>query len=79
MSRFILYGTSACHLCEIAEQMLEAASAADSRIEFAKIDISDSDSLFERYGVKIPVLRHEDGRELDWPFDELQLREFLGS
>ena len=71
--RYVLYGTSACHLCEIAEAMLEGQGAV-----FDKVDISTSDDLFERYGVRIPVLRRPDGRELGWPFSEAELAEFLG-
>jgi glutaredoxin len=68
----ILYGTSACHLCEIAAALLDAAD-----VRYREVDISDSDVLFERYGITIPVLRHEDGRELNWPFDENALADFL--
>lgn len=70
--RYTLYGTSACHLCEIAEAMLKRQGAA-----FDKVDISASDGLFERYGVRIPVLQHPDGRELGWPFTEAELSAFL--
>ena len=69
-----LYGTSACHLCEMAAAMLERAGA-----DFREVDISDSDALFERYGLIIPVLRTEHGRELNWPFTEAGLQAFLGS
>lgn len=68
-----LYGTSACHLCELAAGLLDKSSA-----EFEEIDISGSDALFERYGMIIPVLRREDGQELNWPFDQQALRGFLG-
>lgn len=67
-----LYGTSACHLCEIAEGMLEVAG-----VDFSKVDIADSDALFERYGLTIPVLQRDDGDELNWPFDDQLLAEFL--
>ena len=67
-----LYGTSACHLCEIAEEMLVGTGA-----NFTKVDIAESDDLFERYGVTIPVLRRGDGLELNWPFSEESLAEFL--
>jgi len=73
-ARYVLYGTSACHLCEIAEAMVEGQGAA-----FDKVDISTSDRLFERYGVRIPVLQHPDGRELGWPFSEADLAAFLAS
>ena len=78
MSQFTLYHTSACHLCEIAEQMLEAvAQESGLALALEKVDISDSDPLFERYGMRIPVLRRQDGRELDWPFDPAELPGFL--
>lgn len=67
-----LYGTSACHLCELAAGLLKAAA-----VEFEEVDISGSDALFARYGLSIPVLRREDGQELNWPFDEEALARFL--
>lgn len=79
VASFILYGTSACHLCEIAEEMIAAETERGSQPAVAKVDISDSDELVERYGTRIPVLRHPDGRELGWPFDRDRLRAFLGS
>ena len=57
---------------ELAEELLNRVGA-----EFSVVDISESDALFERYGVTIPVLRRENGRELNWPFDEAGLRAFL--
>ena len=69
-----LYGTSACHLCELAEDLLERSGA-----QFRTVDIADSDALFERYGLTIPVLRREDGAELNWPFSEDSLAAFLSS
>lgn len=70
--RSVLFGTSACHLCEVAEAMLDACGA-----DYDKVDISASDALFERYGLRIPVLRLADGRELNWPFSQEQLAQFL--
>jgi hypothetical protein len=64
-----LYGTSACHLCELAEEILEPLVAAGIASPFEKQDISDDDALFEAYGERIPVLRDCHGRELGWPFD----------
>jgi hypothetical protein len=77
VASFILYGTSACHLCEMAEEMIAAETQQGGHPAVAKVDISDSDELVERYGTRIPVLRHPDGRELGWPFDPAQLRAFL--
>ena len=72
-----LYGTSACHLCDQAEKMLLDLLAARPCWQYLKVDISESDRLFERYGLVIPVLALPDGRELRWPFGAGALAEFL--
>ncbi len=76
---FRLYGTSACHLCELAESMVTSQLATQGSIDFEEVDISESDELFERYGLRIPVLQHPEGRELNWPFTSGQLQAFLVS
>jgi hypothetical protein len=48
-------------------------------LEYDKLDIADSDALFERYGTVIPVLARGDGRELGWPFGAAELQEFISS
>ncbi len=74
----VLYSTSACHLCEQAEALLLPFAARG--LSIAVDDISESDALFDRYGIRIPVLRHlESGRELDWPFDAQALAELLST
>jgi len=79
MKLFTLYGTSACHLCELAMDLVQSqlSDYADSAVE--SVDISESDALFERYGLSIPVLRHPDARELFWPFDAQQVQQFMQS
>ena len=74
----ILYSTPACHLCDTAHALIEPYLQALA-IEVMEVDISESDDLFERYGVRIPVLQHPDGRELNWPFSQAQVRSFLAS
>lgn len=69
----VLYGTSCCHLCEQAEQMLHQAGVVAE-----PVDIAEDDDLLERYGVRIPVLRRGDsGAELGWPFDAASVIRFL--
>jgi hypothetical protein len=66
--RLVLYGTSACHLCEQALALLRSLPLSGWTLD--EVDISQSDTLFERYGLTIPVLCREDtGAELNWPFD----------
>ena len=77
MQTIILYATVGCHLCEQAEELLRYA-AMERELTWQLIDIADDPALVERYGIRIPVLRHMDGDdELGWPFELEQLQEFL--
>ena len=72
-----LLGTSACHLCEVAHELL-LATLNPEFFDVQIVDISDSDELVDAYGVLIPVLRRDaDGSELNWPFDVNALIDFL--
>jgi hypothetical protein len=77
---FLLYGTSACHLCDEAKALFLAVVPAEIAL-LQEVDISASDALVELYGVRIPVLSgltaSGEQRELGWPFDEVQLGEFV--
>ena len=74
----LLYSTPACHLCETAHALI-APHLAGHNLVLESIDISESDELVDRYGIRIPVLRFEDGQdELGWPFDDGALLTFIG-
>ncbi|QIL20002.1 glutaredoxin family protein [Thermomonas sp. HDW16] len=67
----ILYQRDTCHLCDLALEVLAQVRAP----EFESVFIDDDDTLEERYGVRVPVLRDDSrGIELDWPFDAAQLQ-----
>ena len=74
----ILYGTSACHLCEMAETLIQQQQKTHT-FNYIKCDISESDELFAHYGLSIPVLRGDDGAELGWPFSAGDLGVFLSN
>ena len=89
---FILYSTSACHLCDDAlvilndlhEQMSELAKEQNflrhgERIYTVNVvDIAESDSLIDVYGPRIPVLVFPSTREeLAWPFDIQAAYQFI--
>ncbi|WP_415905531.1 glutaredoxin family protein [Neptuniibacter sp. QD48_55] len=77
MRELELMGTVGCHLCDVAEQLI-ASSVDMQKYAIYQVDIADDDDLVERYGVKIPVLLDlESKEELEWPFDQSQLLEFL--
>ena len=83
----ILYSTSACHLCEQAEGLLQTLQGARPDLRWSTVDIADDDALFARYGYSIPVLKRAPranpegvaapARELAWPFDLQGLIDFL--
>ncbi|WP_228768471.1 glutaredoxin family protein [Shewanella sp. TC10] len=72
-SSLILYHTDGCHLCELAQSLVEQLD-----MSYEHIDICDDDLLAERYGISIPVLVMGD-KELFWPFDGEQLTDFIRS
>ena len=57
----------------------EALAEAGQAWEFKKVDISESEELFDRYGWTIPVLAKPGDDELRWPFDATALEAFLAS
>ena len=72
-----LFGTLGCHLCEVAESVL--TPFVDHGLLVELVDVAESQPLFERYGLVIPMLRRcDNGAELHWPFDAEQVVAFLG-
>ena len=70
-----LYSTLHCHLCELAHSLV---MLLPDNIEVTFIDIAENETLLTAYGIRIPVLQRQDTKkELDWPFSEADLREFL--
>lgn len=77
MTKLLLYTTLGCHLCEQAEELVTPLIAARGWI-LELVEISDSDELVERYGLRIPVLlRMDNQQELGWPFDQEMLESYL--
>jgi len=76
MPDLILYQRDYCHLCELAWEVLAQARIAD----FDSVWIEGDKLLENRYGLRVPVLRHtRSSMELDWPFSAEQVRELMAS
>jgi len=72
-----LMTTEGCHLCDHAIAILQSVLRPDE-VEVDLVDIAYDDQLMAQYATRIPVLRAAaSGSELDWPFDESQLRSYL--
>ena len=72
--KLTLYSTQDCHLCEQAADLLKQVTA---KFDLEHVDIAGSESLVEKYGIRIPVIRNESGKELGWPFDLGTLENFI--
>ena len=89
MTELLLYGTSGCHLCEQAEELLQHvlahineqlvnAGMGEAAVILRAVEITDDPELMRRYSLRIPVIRLAESEvELGWPFDEMQAWEFL--
>jgi hypothetical protein len=55
MTRLALISRPGCHLCEVAEQVLDRI-AADTGEQWTKVDVTDSVELERDYGDRVPVL-----------------------
>lgn len=75
MMQLRLYTTLGCHLCSALEGWLDRLANAPVRLE--RIEISDDETLMQRYGVRIPVLVDEQGQELERGFEPERLAAWL--
>ena len=92
INSFILYSTTACHLCDDAlsilndlhEQMLALAKEQGFSVQnqliytIELVDVADDSSLLDIYGPRIPVLNFpSSSEELAWPFDIQSAYQFI--
>jgi hypothetical protein len=72
-----LFGTSGCHLCEQAEDII-AACRVGHNVTLDNIDIAEQEQWQARYATRIPVLLHlATQQELGWPFDFATVMAFI--
>ena len=78
MMRLLLLGTSGCHLCEQAQQIINERLQNDSALTVEPIDIAEQEQWQADYAIRIPVLFHpETQKDLGWPFEQAQLGVFI--
>ncbi|WP_201535566.1 glutaredoxin family protein [Psychrobacter ciconiae] len=71
-----LLGTKGCHLCEVAEQLLNDLQKVFV-IDYIKVDIADLDEdLMMQFATQIPVVLTTTAR-LDFPFSVLDLQKLI--
>lgn len=76
----ILFGTSACHLCEHALAIVDKCQADDLTLCVEHRDIADNPEWQAHYATRIPVLYHpETQQDLGWPFELADVTAFIES
>jgi glutaredoxin len=69
MTTLTLYTTAGCHLCQLADGILQTL-ARQYQLIIILTEIDDDDQLIERYGIRIPVVQFPDNTDIGWPFDQ---------
>lgn len=73
----IFYTTPGCHLCDVAKEVYQSTLSVEF-FQVDEVDIAESDQLIEQYGTRIPVMKRlKDSSELNWPFTQQDLIQFL--
>jgi len=75
-ARVVVYSKPGCHLCDVAEDVVEQI-CEELGIGWERIDILSDPELMEAYGEQIPVT-FVDGKQHDfWRVDPERLRKAL--
>lgn len=78
MQRVVLLGTSDCHLCELAEHIINDYLSSNQTWLIERIDIAEQEQWQAQFALLIPVLYHpESQKQLGWPFDLQQVNLFF--
>lgn len=73
-----LLGTSGCHLCDVAEQLLAQFQAVQP-ISYQPVDIADfNEALMMQFSSTIPVVLTPSAR-LNYPFSVLDLQRLISA
>ena len=75
-SKITLISGPNCHLCDQAKEMLYPLLESKN-IHLNELNVRDDVALFERYGLRIPVVVFADGSEKGWPFTAAQIARMI--
>lgn len=74
--RVLVYTRVGCHLCTVAEEVVDRVCAATGT-GWAAIDIDTSPELVARYGEHVPVVVVDGVQQGFWRIDEARLTRLL--
>jgi hypothetical protein len=76
--KYLLLGTSGCHLCELAEGLIHECLAAETDVTIENIDIAEQIQWQQGYATLIPVFLHPKSlQSLNWPFTQDDVSTFI--
>ena len=78
VNKLTIYSGPNCHLCEQAKAILYPL-LSEKGWELAEVNIQDSESLKEKYAIRIPVVALPNGEEKGWPFTAAQIGRMIDS
>lgn len=79
MKHLVLYSAEGCHLCELAQEVIENAACFES-IRLTEVSIASDVALARKYGDKVPVVCVlPEGDTLFWPFDSVSFAEWVSN
>ncbi|CAG7857566.1 hypothetical protein MCAMS1_02438 [biofilm metagenome] len=74
----LLLGTKGCHLCELAEELIDECLEKGIKIHIERIDIAEQTEWQQDYATLIPVLlQKETAQTLNWPFTKADVLTFI--
>lgn len=75
---YLLLGTQGCHLCELAEQIINESRIVRTDFFFKIIDIAEQTQWQADFATLIPVLLHVKTHHfLNWPFTQDDVLTFI--
>ncbi len=78
MLTLLLLGTSGCHLCEDAEEVIATCLLDKNTVNIQMLDIAEAEQYQADFALYIPVLYHPESlSRLNWPFDDNKVQEFI--
>ncbi|MEU2788422.1 glutaredoxin family protein [Streptomyces sp. NPDC007100] len=77
-STVTLIGKPGCHLCDVAQEVIEKV-CAETGASWEKKDITQDEELYRKYWEQIPVVLVDGAQHDFWRVDPQRLRKALGA
>jgi hypothetical protein len=76
--RVVMYGRTACHLCDEARGVILAARDRGARFGFEEVTIDGNPDLERDYGFRVPVVEVDGREEFEIAVEPARLRRLVG-